>query len=191
MSDSSPVAFVGLGNPGTQYQKTRHNVGFLFLDYLSELWNVQFSLRKKWNAQIAISRSVSLVKPQAFMNLSGEVVSPLSRYFGWNPKRILVIYDDADIEFGDFRFSLSGSSAGHKGIGSILENFQTLEIPRLRIGIGRNPDVSLEEHVLHSFSLNEYSFLDSIFSSVAEATEFSLNEGLEMATNRFSRSLRK
>ena len=184
----SPVAIVGLGNPGERYSNTRHNVGFQALDYLSKIWNVEFVLKEKWNAQVAFSPYACLIKPQTFMNSSGQSISLLMTYFHWQVERILVIYDDAELPFGEWQLSLSSSgSGGHNGIRSIGQHFKTMHFPRLKIGIGKNPKMPLDSYVLSNFSTEESSFLQNILASVAKAVQISVLDGLQEAVHQFSK----
>ena len=138
---------IGLGNPGPDYKNTRHNMGFLFIDKLAEsLEATDFEYKKKLDSEIAeinyklkaISHKLILVKPQTFMNKSGEAVSAVVKFYKVKPENILVVHDDVDIEWGNFKISFGRSSAGHKGVESIIKALKTKNFWRLRIGINRN-----------------------------------------------------
>jgi PTH1 family peptidyl-tRNA hydrolase len=151
---------IGLGNPGEKYQKTRHNIGFILLDLLAEEMNINFELNSNLNAEIAEfkqgTEKILLCKPQTFMNNSGQAVSKIVSYYKINPKDILVIQDEIDLPFGKIKLSTNSSSAGHKGIQSIINHLSTQEFQRLRFGINHetNP-LPTEIFVLKNFSQKE------------------------------------
>lgn len=163
---------VGLGNPGKEYKNTRHNVGFLMLDKISEKFEVKFNFEKKFNAEVAKikkgEQDIILIKPQTFMNLSGEAVKKAVDFYKVNSENdLLVIYDDVDIEFGKVRIRSSGSSAGHKGIESIIKKIASESFIRVRIGIGRPPEgIKVEDYVLKSFGKTELKDLDDLFDDL-------------------------
>lgn len=126
---------VGLGNPGKEYENTRHNMGFLFVDALAKKLNApEFIYEKKLKSEISKSK-VLIAKPQTFINKSGEAVSALSKFYKIKPENILIVHDDIDILWGNFKFSFGRSSAGHKGVESIIKALKTKNFWRLRIGI--------------------------------------------------------
>ncbi|MFA5967052.1 MAG: aminoacyl-tRNA hydrolase [Patescibacteria group bacterium] len=127
---------VGLGNPGNQYAKTRHNIGFMVADALAKELGLEFKTSKKYNALFTKSADWELLKPQTFMNNSGTVVQAVSRKHGIPPENILVIMDDLDMEAGKLRYRAEGSSGGHRGLQSVIDNLKTDQIARLKIGIG-------------------------------------------------------
>ena len=139
---------VGLGNPGSKYKETRHNIGFRFLDKLAESEGVRFSAAPRFRAETANWQSpegkVILVKPQTFMNDSGESVSPLSRYYNIEPKDIIVIYDDLDLPSGKIRIKIGGGHGGHNGLRSLNQHLDNSDYTRIKIGIGRpsNGDIT-------------------------------------------------
>jgi len=150
---------VGLGNPGKEYENTRHNVGFLALDRIVESYKVhkviKFDFEKKFNAEIAklkiSDQDILLVKPQTFMNLSGEAVKKIIDFYKADPKTdLIVIHDDVDIPLGKFKIASNGSSAGHKGIQSLIDTLGTDSFTRVRIGVGRpeNESIKIEDWVL-------------------------------------------
>ncbi len=138
------LLIVGLGNPGVKYEKTRHNVGFMVLDFLSKALGFDFAFDKKFNAELGVlkayNQTLYFLKPQTFMNLSGESVAPFARYFQLS--KVLVIHDELDIPFGNIRFKFAGSSGGHNGLKSI-DNAMGNEYVRLRFGIGRSATQSV------------------------------------------------
>ncbi len=147
-----PISLVvGLGNPGTRYASSRHNVGFMVADRFAKQHHLEFA-RKRFNAQYAEGQvegnRVIVVKPQTFMNSSGDAVGKFFSFFKIEPQKMLVIYDDLDLPLGKIRLRAQGSSGGHHGMESIISRIGTSDFPRLRIGIGRpNPDADVD-HVL-------------------------------------------
>jgi len=132
---------VGLGNPGKEYARTRHNAGFLLVEHLAEGWKLNWTVEKKFNSRLARAgqhgQKFILCEPQTFMNASGEAVKAVADFFRVPPDRVLIAVDDADLPFGEIRLRGSGSSGGHHGLESIEEHLGTRDFPRLRIGIGR------------------------------------------------------
>ena len=131
----------GLGNPGMEYARTRHNAGFLLVERLAQDWGANWTAEKKFSSRLAKAersgRKFVLCQPQTFMNASGAALKSLADYFRLPPEKILVVVDDADLPFGEIRLRGSGSSGGHHGLESVEEHLGTRDFPRLRIGIGR------------------------------------------------------
>lgn len=183
---------VGLGNPGEEYARSRHNVGFRCLALLAQRHRLGFR-EKRAHARIAsglvAGRSVVLARPYTFMNRSGTAVAPLLRWLGLPPERLLVIYDDLDLPVGTIRLRPRGSAAGHRGMLSIIAALGTEDFPRLRIGIGRpeDPRVDPVEYVLQPFTAREEEAFAPILSRAADAVECYLREGLAVAMDRFNR----
>ena len=179
---------VGLGNPGRDYEETRHNIGFRVVDELARRWGMRFTKRQ---ARALVAESTSweerplLAKPQTFMNLSGEAVAGLRRAHGLRPEEILVVYDDIDLPFGRIRIRESGSAGGHGGVRSIIERLGTQSFPRLRVGVGR-PTEDAVTHVLGRFRREEAEELPRIISRAADAIECALAEGIPAAMNRYN-----
>lgn len=149
---------VGLGNPGTKYNNTRHNLGFMVVDSLAKTLGATFNPAPKFQAEIAKLPAIVLLKPQTFMNLSGAAVAQVANYYRIPASNIFITYDDLDLPFGTLRFRESGSHGGHNGMRSIIQQLGTTAFPRLRIGIGRPAtDSSAEpsQHVLGAFSASE------------------------------------
>jgi peptidyl-tRNA hydrolase len=175
----------GLGNPGREYDRTRHNVGFLVADVLARRAGSAFTHETRWNADTAKAGSVTLMKPMTFMNLSGESVGAFSRFFKIEPSQVLVVLDDVALPFGRLRLRKSGSAGGHNGLDSVIEHLGSTGVPRLRVGIG-GPRGSLTGHVLGKFSAEEQEMLDRTVESAADAVEFAISGGIDAAMNRFN-----
>jgi PTH1 family peptidyl-tRNA hydrolase len=173
---------VGLGNPGREYEKTRHNVGFMVLDKVADSLGVSIS-REKFSALYGECRldetKVFLVKPLTYMNRSGEAVAQFARFFKVEPSQILVIYDDLDLPLGKLRLRLRGSSAGHRGVQSIIDALSTQEFPRLRVGIGR-PERKEEviNYVLSPFTEEEFKVLEPALERAAECAVQAARSGV-------------
>lgn len=182
---------VGLGNPGKQYERTRHNIGFLVLDELARRLDIRFRRSWKVSAQIAKGqlggKSVQLMKPQTFMNRSGQAVTPLLRKCGGKPGDVLVVFDDTAIDWGQLRIRAQGSAGGHNGVQSVVNALGDNAFGRIRVGIGSKPDmVSLSDYVLGSFSAAERRDLEDVVSRAADAVETVCAEGIERAMNRLN-----
>lgn len=165
---------VGLGNPGKEYDKTRHNVGWMFIDFFSEKYNIKVD-KKKHDSFIFETmikgEKVVLVKPLTYMNLSGIAVSKLKKWYKIESKDIMIIFDDIDIPFGSIRYKEKGSGGSHNGMKNIVEQLSTQDIPRIRIGIGglKHPNQDLKDFVLERFSKEELDKLnDTIFKEAEE-----------------------
>lgn len=180
---------VGLGNPGRKYATNRHNVGFQCLDRLAEAWGLSFS-RRKHKALLAQGEigglRVILTKPQTFMNLSGEAVERLARFYNVPPEDILVIYDDLDLPVGRIRLRPEGGSGGHKGMRSIIEHLGTNGLPRLRVGIGRATHGDPVDYVLGDFTPNERIAIKEAYKRAVSAVELWLAEGIVAVMNRYN-----
>ena len=182
---------VGLGNPGAEYAKTRHNAGFLLVQKLAERWKANWTLEKKFNARVAkAERSegrVLLCEPQTFMNSSGESVGPLAQFFRVPISRLLVAVDDADIPFGEIRLRPGGSSGGHHGLESIEQHLGTREFARLRLGIGRKDGArEITDYVLGRFSAGETELAEKILARAADQAEVWLKAGIQKAMSQFN-----
>lgn len=178
---------VGLGNPGAQYASTRHNVGFMVLDRLARRSGVEIN-KKQCNARVALctlaGHRVCLAKPQTFMNLSGEAVACLVRFYKLSPGDLLVVYDERDLPVGKIRLRERGSAGGHRGLQSIIGMLGTGDVPRLRIGIGRPAEIEAVDHVLGRFSAEERPLIEEALNRAVEAVEATLAEGMEAAMNK-------
>jgi peptidyl-tRNA hydrolase, PTH1 family len=162
----------GLGNPGKEYEKTRHNVGFLVVDELAKRYGGAFTAKRSLEAEISEvmieNARVLLVKPQTFMNASSRTMHAVLSKYPVKIEDVVIVYDDADLPFGDVRFKEAGSSAGHRGMESILESLpKGTAVARIRVGIGRSPhpDVPLDEFVLGRWTEAEEKGLPAMIDS--------------------------
>ena len=194
---SGPMkVIVGLGNPGKEYERTRHNVGWWVLDHLADVWRLE-GWRRDGDARVLSgqvgSASVRLVKPQTYMNLSGAVLRPYLRRAGWSPQRdLLVVLDEAALPLGTFRFRARGSSAGHNGLKSIEGALGHQDYARLRVGIGppagRNRG-DLADYVLSEFGKGDAKVVRELMPTFVEGIEAWMGEGIEAVMNRFNRKV--
>lgn len=182
---------VGLGNPGTEYAFTRHNIGFLVLERLAASNNIKFKINKRFNAlagEGAIGKEKTfLIMPQTFMNLSGHSVRPVLTWFKLKTNDMFVIVDDIALPFGSIRIKPKGSSGGHNGLSSIIDSISTQEFPRMRLGIlGRKHIQHLSNYVLARFTKSEQKNLQAILDSASRACECWVSEGVNAAMNKFN-----
>ncbi|MFN3309211.1 MAG: aminoacyl-tRNA hydrolase [Anaerolineales bacterium] len=188
-----PYMIVGLGNPGKEYAQSRHNIGFMVLDRLAERFGVSFSRyeQKALVAKVpAEQRMLILAKPQTFMNLSGQSVAPLARFYQVPSDQLMIVYDDIDLPFGTLRIRASGSSAGHKGMQSILDRLGRQDVPRLRVGVGRPRGAkAAAQYVLREFSAQEKIDLPLILERAAQAVQDWFSLGIVEAMNRHNVNL--
>ncbi len=185
-----PYLLVGLGNPGRVYTRNRHNVGFMVIDALARQLNLG-TPRLQMKALIQNGHldghRVILAKPQTYMNLSGEAVGSLVRYYKIPLAHLLVIHDDLDLPFGVIRLRPGGGAGGHKGLISIIERLGTQAFPRLRFGIGRPPGrMDPADYVLQDFSESDQPALDLLIDRAVQAIRVFVTEGLDTAMNRFN-----
>ena len=178
---------VGLGNPGRQYEDTRHNVGFMVLDRLAAASGTCFQSSPKWQCHLAKlpDTGTLLLKPQTFMNLSGRAIRQVLAFHKWPPEQMLVVYDDAALPLGTLRFREKGSAGGHNGIKSILEHLGTDDFPRLKIGIGGSQPGNMVGHVLGKFSPDELPLLENTLATALEAVQLARSQGIATAANRY------
>ena len=185
----------GLGNPTLQYEGTRHNVGFDVIDMLADRYNISVDGRKG-RALIGKGmiggQKVLLVKPQTYMNLSGESLRELVNYYKIDEEHeLLVIYDDISLEPGQIRIRKKGSAGGHNGIKNIIAHLGTQEFPRIRIGVGEKPArMDLADYVLGHFSKEEKEQMEQAFKDGAAAAVAMMNDGVDTAMNRFNGAAR-
>jgi len=186
---------VGLGNPGREYRTNRHNLGFMTIDQLSQALGIRMS-RVQSKALVGIGpmdqSKVVVAKPQTYMNLSGQAVSSLLRFYKIPLDRLLVIHDELDLPLGTLRLRPGGGSAGNRGLASIIEQLGTQEFPRLRIGIGHPPgQMSGADYVLRDFPPVERELLEMVLKRAVEAVQVFVKSGLEAAMNQYNGSLQK
>ncbi|ABQ47179.1 MAG: Peptidyl-tRNA hydrolase [Thermotoga petrophila] len=180
------MVVVGLGNPGPRYAFTRHNVGFLFLDFLkSKDWKTEKYFA--WSRIKLAGNDVALVKPLTYMNLSGLAMPHVLKFFNASPDDIIVVYDDVSLKLGRIRIRKKGSDGGHNGMKSIIQALGTQEIKRIRVGIGDKPEgMDLVDFVLGEFSDEEWIILNKVFEVMKEALEVILIEGTEKAMSIYN-----
>jgi PTH1 family peptidyl-tRNA hydrolase len=197
---------VGLGNPGLKHEKTRHNLGFMIVDAFlkdfsssaQDLWKEEKKFKSElaeinWQPKKGLAQKVILVKPLTYMNGSGLAVSPISKFYKIDPENIWIIHDEVDLPLGGIKIRFGGASAGHKGVGSIIENLSTDKFWRFRIGIGAQREKiqtkrvkAIDNYVLGEFSEGERGKAREIIKKGKKAIEDALEEGLEKAMNRFN-----
>lgn len=181
---------VGLGNPGEEYENTRHNLGFMVLDRLAAKYGAVIDVRKKKSlvTRIKIDKEkVLLLKPQTFVNLSGEAVLYMASFFRIMPENIIVVCDDLNLPLGKMRIRGYGSSGGHNGIKSLIQFLKSDNFPRVRIGIGGPPEGKrMEDYVLEPFTPEEMLVLNPVIDKACEAIEMIVMGNLEGAMSRFN-----
>ncbi len=184
---------VGLGNPGREYEKTRHNAGFRCLDLLADSLGIRVDKLKfqgLYGQGTYGGKKVFLLKPQTFMNLSGRSVVQLSAYFGIPPQQIIVLFDDISLAPGRLRIRPDGSAGGHNGIKSIIQELGSQAFPRVKIGVGSKPtpEFDLADWVLSTFSAQEEKALAVSLKNAADAALAIMDSGVPEAANRFNGS---
>jgi PTH1 family peptidyl-tRNA hydrolase len=197
---------VGLGNPGAEYDRTRHNIGFMAVDRLATSWSISLGKEKRFygifgegrlSSRLANNGKIRLLKPTTYMNLSGQSVRACADWFKCSPENILVVYDDMDLPLGKLRLRLSGSAGGHNGMKSIISHLGTQNFPRLRLGIGRGGDKderaiatkdnqNVTSHVLGGFTASENKILTELFNLTESAVTSILAEGLEKTMSLYN-----
>lgn len=176
---------VGLGNPGAEYEKTRHNIGFMALERLAQ-GVAEWKKERVWQAQIARVEGVILCKPETFMNLSGRAVAAVARFYQIPADAILVVLDEMALPLGKLRLRAGGNAAGHNGMKSVMEVIGTQEIARLRLGIGGAAPGEAVGHVLGKFRKDEWPAVEEMLARSEEAIRMVKNEGLPAAMNAFN-----
>lgn len=182
---------VGLGNPGGQYALTRHNIGFMAIDFLLKSTGNP-PVQNQFKAEIAKFKlgehQIITVKPQTFMNLSGESVQPLAGYYKVAPERIIVIQDDIDQAFGKMKIHQNRGHGGHNGIKSITQLLGSNNYLRLKLGVGRpeNPNIPVADYVLGKFSNEEFTAMPEFLNKALDAVESILNDGHVKAANKYN-----
>jgi PTH1 family peptidyl-tRNA hydrolase len=185
---AEPLLVVGLGNPGPNYAKTRHNLGFVVADILADRIGSGFKVHKRSGAEVTTGRiggrSVVLAKPRTYMNESGRQVGPLAKFYSVAPADVIIVHDELDIDFGRIRLKFGGGVAGHNGLRSVSSALGTNDFQRVRIGVGRPPGrKSGATFVLENFTAAERSEVPTICEQAADATELLIELGLEPAQN--------
>jgi PTH1 family peptidyl-tRNA hydrolase len=197
----------GLGNPGPQYEVTRHNAGFLVVDALADRHRLRFG-PQKWNAETARGRiegeEVLLAKPLTYMNLSGRSLAPMAAFFKVAPHDLIVVHDDLDLPLGRLQVRERGGDGGHNGLRSIIAELGTRDFPRVRVGIGRParpaapepdrvpaqaPRGAVVDHVLTPFGEEETAEVERVITRACEAIETCLRDGIAQAMNRYNQLL--
>jgi len=192
-NDSENWLIVGLGNPGKEYEKTRHNCGFRAVDILADKLSCKIDRLKFQGLYAQVSyngKKVFLLKPQTYMNLSGRSVLQLSAYFNIPPQRIIVLFDDISLVPGRLRIRADGSAGGHNGIKSIIQEVGSQAFPRVKIGVGAkpHPEYDLADWVLSTFSASEEKALAVSLANAADAALAIIDHGVPEAANRFNGS---
>ena len=183
---------VGLGNPGKEYDGTRHNVGFALVERLAKGWRADWELKKKFSSRLAQvdrdGRRMVLCKPQTYMNASGEAVAAVCDYYKLSPKHVLILVDDADLSLGTIRLRPDGSSGGHHGLESIEQHLGTRAYARLKIGIGRREQDGrqISGYVLSRFASDEKKVVEQVLERASQQVECWLNAGVQEAMNKFN-----
>ncbi|MBU1427861.1 aminoacyl-tRNA hydrolase [bacterium] len=188
---------VGLGNPGSKYEFTRHNIGFRIVDNLARDMETEFKKAKSYYSLISRgminNHKVILVKPQTFMNLSGRAVNRVVSYYKIPLQDLLIVYDDLNLELGKIRIRKRGSAGGHKGMESIMQYLNSEDIPRLRIGIGNPSSVNFNfdyvSYVLSNFNNNEKDKIEEVIQLSTEAIKTIIEDNFEKAMRKYNRKL--
>jgi PTH1 family peptidyl-tRNA hydrolase len=186
---ADPLLVVGLGNPGENYARTRHNLGFMVADLLAARLGAKFKAHKRSGAEVVTGRlaghPIVLAKPRCYMNESGRQVGPLAKFYSVQPADIIVLHDELDIDFGRIRLKIGGGEGGHNGLRSVASALGTKDFLRVRIGIGRPPGRrDPATFVLENFTAAERPEVPTICEQAADATELLIELGLEPAQNR-------
>lgn len=181
---------IGLGNPGKKYEDTRHNAGFMAIDKISEKWGIPVA-QNKFRALVGEGRiegeKVLLVKPQTYMNLSGESVAEILKFYKLIPDELVVIFDDLDLPTGQLRLREKGSAGGHNGIKSMISHLGTQEFKRIKVGIGRpEPGRSVSDYVLQSFPSAERTAVSEAVALAAEAAAMWTREPFLKVMNHYN-----
>jgi peptidyl-tRNA hydrolase, PTH1 family len=187
---------VGLGNPGSEYRETRHNVGFKVIDALADRWRIGDQWREKFDAlhmkTMVGEEAVMIAKPITFMNHSGEAVSGLAGFYKIEPVDIFIVTDDVALPLGRLRARREGSAGGHNGLKSIIQSLATQAFPRMRVGVGRGDSRrDLADHVLGRFDADERDTVSAAVLRAADATEVFLSDGIERVMNVFNAATEK
>jgi peptidyl-tRNA hydrolase, PTH1 family len=187
LTESSRIRLVaGLGNPGAEYEQTRHNIGFVVLDEVARNWGVGWEHSKKWEAHWAKSERGILVKPLGFMNRSGYPLAAVADFYKIAPEEVLVVLDDFALPLGRLRLRPEGGPGGHNGLESVIVELGSEEVPRLRIGIGSAPSEGAVDYVLGRFFEEEMPLLKTTIVRAVEAVNCAIDKGMVSAMNTFN-----
>ncbi len=178
---------MGLGNPGAEYERTRHNIGFMVLDRLAADARVPWERSAKWGAHWAKTGDILLVKPMSYMNRSGVPLAAVAQFYKIEPEEVLAVFDDMALPLGRLRLRLAGGTGGHNGIDSIIVSFGSDQIPRLRVGIGAAPEHGAVDFVLGRFFPEEQPLVEKTVARAAEAVKCVIDNGLLSAMNTFNK----
>ena len=186
--EEKPIRLVaGLGNPGAEYAHTRHNIGFMVADLLAHEGGLAWQRSGKWDAATAKFGDALLVKPASYMNRSGHPLFAIAQFFKIAPQEILVVLDDFSLPLGRLRIRQSGGAGGHNGLESIIAQFGTEEMSRLRIGIGNAPAEAASDYVLSNFFEEEKPLVRSTITLAADAVKCAIDKGVVSAMNTFNK----
>ena len=188
MEEKSIRLVAGLGNPGSEYAATRHNIGFMVVDQLAAQFGSSWEKSPKWDALSARCGAVLLVKPMSFMNRSGYPLFAAAQFYKIPQQEILVVLDDLALQLGRLRLRARGRSGGHNGLESIIVQFGTEEIPRLRVGIGHAPREGYVDYVLSRFFDEEKPLVRSTIGRAVDAVKCAIDNGLVSAMNTFNKT---
>ena len=179
---------VGLGNPGKQYEKTRHNFGFMVIDYYANKKELNFKNNMQGlYAELTVNgEKIILLKPQSYMNLSGDIVRKYCDYYNVKIEDILVIYDDVDFEIGTFKIKRNGSSGGHNGIKDIINKLGTEEVSRIRVGVSKN-NSELANYVLKKLPKSDIEKINILLPKICEAIDIYITEGLDSSMEKYNK----
>lgn len=187
LEESEKYLIVGLGNPGKEYEQTRHNIGFAVVDHLAEKWKVTFSENRKMLGKMAQAvsqgKKVYILKPTTYMNLSGRSVQSAYNYFGVELSHLLVVVDDVYLPLGEMRMRIDSGSGGHHGLDDVEKELGTKEYARLRVGVGNPAQGELGDYVLEKFTKEESRLLPQVIEKAVQVIELWLCEGLVPAMN--------
>jgi peptidyl-tRNA hydrolase, PTH1 family len=191
----APISLiVGLGNPGAKYDRTRHNIGFDLIDRLAKRWQIPLTEQRRFHGELGegmvAGQRMRLLKPNTFMNKSGQSVRAVLDWYKLLPQQVLVLYDDMDLPVGRLRIRLSGSAGGHNGMKSLIAHLGTQDFPRLRIGISKAAEAGAVKdtisHVLGKFAPEELRILPEVLDMAADAVELALRQGTEKAMSLYN-----
>ena len=178
----------GLGNPGRKYSRTRHNIGFMAVEEIAQKNGIEFTDRKEYRIGRGSieGHNVILIEPLLYMNRSGPVVNAILKKFTVQFDNLVVIHDDLDMETGKLRIRKTGSSGGHKGVESIIQNIGAKDFIRVKIGIGREPGILVEDYVLSKFTRQEISAIKETIGKTTDAVHAIIADGVDKAMNTFN-----